>query len=709
MVSSELPNKPTVWPILREDLSLYPGPRSADGTPTWTLYDPCVHRYFRLGWLEFECLQRWGLAEAAAIAQSISQDTPITVQAEEVVQVLGFLVNHQLTKAQGVEASALLAKKQQATKPPFWTWLLHNYLFLRIPLIRPNRFLKQNLKWVRWMFSMPFVAVLVFAALIAIYLVAEQWSIFSHSFMYVFSPEGMLATAAMLSLSKVVHELGHAFTASYFGCRVPSMGVAFMLGFPMLWTDVTDAWRLPNRHQRLMIDAAGVAAELSLAVVATLFWAILPDGALRTGVYLLASSVWLLTLSINFNPFMRFDGYYLLSDWLDVANLQERAFALARWRLREVLFACELPPPEQWTKHQQRFLMGYAYGTWLYRLILFTGIAWMVYHFFFKALGVFLFAVEMGWFVVLPIIKEILSWRKIVASASQSLRPRWIWLVPMTALILLFIPWRSQVLLSGLLHTEAEFTLYSAEPAQVQQVLVQEGEKVQTGQLLVQLNSPDLDFSLATAERKLAEITQQLSSQSVNLDLAWHNPMDMEALQSAVAELQGLQERQKKLSLNATFDGYVRDLSDVLQVGEWLAKGEALGVVEAPNSTVVAFVEEADLGLMQLGAKGRFYPEGGDVATTPVQIITIDQTGTRQLSRAELASVYGGEIAAREDEQHHLIPEQAVYRVLLQTKAPLPNKTLSIRGRVSVETPPESLLKRLFRALVALLVRESSW
>lgn len=477
----------------------------------------------------------------------------------------------------------------------------------------------------------------------------------------------------------------------------------------MLWTDVTDAWRLPNRHQRLMIDAAGVAAELSLAVVATLCWAILPDGALRTGVYLLASSVWLLTLSINFNPFMRFDGYYLLSDWLDVANLQERAFALARWRLREVLFACQLPAPEQWTTHQRRLLMGYAYGTWLYRLILFTGIAWMVYHFFFKALGVFLFAVEMGWFVVLPIVKEILSWRKIVASRSQGLRPRWVWLVPMTALILLFIPWRSQVLLSGLLHTEAEFTLYSAEPAQVQQVLVQEGEKVQSGQLLVQLHSPDLAFSLATAERKLADITQQLASQSVNLDLAWHNPMDMEALQSAVAELQGLQERQKKLRLHATFDGYVRDLSDVLQVGEWLAKGEALAVVEAPNSTVVAYVEEADLGLMQIGAKGRFYPEGGDLATTPVQIIAIDQTGTRQLSRAELASIYGGEIAAREDEQHHLIPEQAVYRVLLQAKTPLPNKTLSIRGRVSVETPPESLLKRLFRTVIALLVRESSW
>jgi putative peptide zinc metalloprotease protein len=80
----------------------------------------------------------------------------------------------------------------------------------------------------------------------------------------------MLITALMLSLSKVIHELGHAFTAKHFGCRVPTMGIAFMMGAPMLWTDVTDAWRLPNRLHRLSIDAAGMIAELTLAVFATL-------------------------------------------------------------------------------------------------------------------------------------------------------------------------------------------------------------------------------------------------------------------------------------------------------------------------------------------------------------------------------------------------------------------------------------------------------
>jgi putative peptide zinc metalloprotease protein len=195
----------------------------------------------------------------------------------------------------------LLARIRKAAQPNVWTWLLHNYLFLRIPLLRPDSALKKALPWVSLTFNRQFILLLLVLASLAIYLVAEQWTQFSHSFSYIFTAEGMLITALMLSLSKVIHELGHAFTAKHFGCRVPTMGIAFMMGAPMLWTDVTDAWRLPNRLQRLSIDAAGMIAELTLAVFATLLWMVLPDGAVRSGVYLLASTAWILTLVVNLN------------------------------------------------------------------------------------------------------------------------------------------------------------------------------------------------------------------------------------------------------------------------------------------------------------------------------------------------------------------------------------------------------------------------
>lgn len=163
----------------------------------------------------------------------------------------------------------------------------------------------------------------------------------------------------------------------------------------------------------------------------------------------------------------------------------------------------------------------------------------------FKALGVFLFAVEIGWFIVRPIIKEMAVWRELPALQNTPLRPRVAWLIPLFAVAILFVPWQAHLLLSGLLSAETQFTLYSPQSAKVQEVLVKEGDSVQAGQVLIELNSPDLDFKAATAERHLAELKEQLAAQSLEVASAQHNPIDMEALQSMFAELIGLREAQK--------------------------------------------------------------------------------------------------------------------------------------------------------------------
>jgi len=699
----------TDWPELREDLTLSPGPRAPDGAPTWTLHDPAAHRYYRLGWLEFECLQHWELADAEAIAEAIEHNTPLNTEAAEIAEFALFLDKHQLAKPHGPAASRRLAEIKKASHTGFWLWLLHNYLFMRVPLLRPDPYLKKALPSLSWLFQRRSIELLLVMACLAVYLVAQQWSSFSHSFLYVLTPEGMLISAAMLSLSKLAHELGHAFTASHAGCRVPSMGIALMMGLPVLWTDVTDAWRLARRRDRLLIDAAGMLAELALAVLATLLWVVLPDGALRSGVYVLASTTWLITLAINLNPFMRFDGYYLFADYLDVANLQDRSFALARWHLRENLFRFELPPPEVWPQNRRRLLIAYAYGTWIYRLLLFAGIAWAVYHFFFKALGLALFAVEIIWFILKPMIKEIAAWRELFAGRGKAMHPCLAWLLPVIVLALLFIPWQAHLLIPGLLRAEAEFTLYSTQPARVEHVLVHEGQSVEAGQILVELASPDIDFRIASAERHWAELTQQLASQSLDLALARHNPMDLEALQSTLAELEGLRAAHEQLTLRATFDGHIRDLSDALRPGEWLAKDEPLGMVVGAGNLAVAYAEEADLGRLQPGAEGLFYPDGGDLAAFPVRVQSIDRTGARQLTLVELTSRYGGTIAVREDEQHRLIPEQGVYRLLLQAENTVSEQPITVRGRLALNTPPESLAGRLVRSAVAILIRESGW
>lgn len=660
LVVEGLPEQKKPWLTLRDDLVLMPGPRAYDGSPTWTLYDPAVHRYFRIGWLEFECLHRWKLADAEDIAAAIEHETPIEVSVPDIEQFIQFLIKNQLTKPQGREASSQFAYMHHAGKPGFWTWLLHNYLFMRIPLLKPDRYLQKALPFIDWFFRRSFIVLLMLGACLAIFLVAQRWTEFSHSFMYTFTPEGILATVGMMSLSKVIHELGHAFAASHFGCRVPAMGVALLLGMPVLWTDVTDAWRLTKRTDRLIIDSAGMIAELSLAIIATLLWTMLPDGPLRSGSYLLASTAWVITLGINLNPFMRFDGYYLIVDAFDIPNLQDRSFTLAKWQLRESLFGFNIPAPEIWPKRRQQLIVLYAYSIWVYRLILFTGIAFLVYHFFFKLLGLGLFAVEIGWFIILPIARELAAWRQMIAETKTTIKPKPSWLVPIVLLGLLFIPWQSHLIVPGILQAEAEYTLYCIEPAQVQDVLVKEGENVQANQILVKLRSPDLDHKIHLAQLKVNELSERLSSHSLELKLA---------------------------------------------------KDEPLGIIKNPAVTVTAYVEEADLAKLQPGGEGRFYPEGGDLSPQAVNIIAIDHTGTRELKIEELASVHGGEIAVRPDKEknHTLVPEQGIYRILMTTDAPEISQLSTIRGRLSLSTSPESIIGRLLRLSVVALVKESSW
>ena len=161
------------------------------------------------------------------------------------------------------------------------------------------------------------------------------------------------------------------------------METAFLVLWPVLYTDTNDAWKLPSVRQRQLINAAGVAAELALACLALLACHLLPEGPLRAAAFLLATTTWIMTLAVNLNPFMRFDGYFLMSDALGIENLHEHAFALGRWRLREWLFDLREAAPEPLVSGQTLALDLVCIWRLLYRLVPFVGIALLVYHLFF--------------------------------------------------------------------------------------------------------------------------------------------------------------------------------------------------------------------------------------------------------------------------------------------------------------------------------------
>jgi len=324
---------PVDLPALREDLRLIPAEAHRDGSPSWRIVDPVRNSFFQIGWLEFELLARWREhADAESLVAAVAAETPLQVEIDEVKDLIAFLAANQLLAPASKVAREALGRRAGAARKSWYEQALHHYLFFRLPLYKPDAFLARTVALTDIFFTRGFLVLMVGLLAVDLYLVSREWYAFSNSMARMLTPKAFLYYAIAVSFSKVVHEFAHAYAARRYGVRVPTMGVAFLVLWPFLYTDVSETWKLADRRKQLVIASAGMSAELALAVISTFLWALSPEGAAKNVFFILASTTWVITLAINLSPFMRFDGYFVLSDLLDFPNLHERAGACARWR-----------------------------------------------------------------------------------------------------------------------------------------------------------------------------------------------------------------------------------------------------------------------------------------------------------------------------------------------------------------------------------------
>lgn len=698
---------PSSLPPLRQSLRLY---RSGDerGAPSWTLEDPLRHRFFRLGRAEIEMLHHWSQGDPAAVAAAVNQATPLTVSAEQVRQLARFLSDQQLVEGRGGADNQRLAQLA-AKRPSAGQWLLHHYLFIRLPLTRPDRWLTRHQQWAAPFFSRTFALASVLAGGLGLLLALRQWSSFTHTLLHFFTLLGALLFALSLIAVKVIHELGHAFTCKRYGVPVPTMGVALLLLWPVLYTDTTGAWRL-GRRQRLAIGAAGVMAELMIAAWATLAWSFLPEGALKSVAFVLATTTWLTSLAVNLNPFMRFDGYFLLSDLLGVANLQPRAFALARWRLREALFGFAEAPPEHFPHRQARLLCLYALATWCYRLVVFFAIALLVYHFAFKLLGIALFMVEIGMLLVRPMALELREWWRRRQQLRLNRRSLTTAAALAAVLALVLIPWRNDVAAPALLMAERQSELYMPLDARVAELDVSAGAQVAQGKRLIRLEAPLLAREHQRLAARIDNLEHQLRSLALDAERAAALPVVRESLAGAQARDAEIRRQLERLEIRAPHAGVVAELTTPLAAGEWLAAGRWLGTVTGGGPRILALVPERELGRVTAGDSARFTPASPSRERLGLVISTIETGPVQTLAdAAELAAPYGGPIAARLNERGVATPLAAYYRVWLTPAESLPLPDQRLRGKVTIAGQRQSLLARGWERLLAVLIREASF
>ncbi|MEM7542429.1 MAG: HlyD family efflux transporter periplasmic adaptor subunit, partial [Pseudomonadota bacterium] len=527
---------------------------------------------------------------------------------------------------------------------------------------------------------------------------------------YFFTWQGLLTFGASMVMVKVVHELGHALTATRYGVHVSNMGVAFMVFFPLLYTDVSDSWRLRSRRQRLYIGAAGMVAEIYIALICTFLWAFLPEGILRSAAFFLATTSWIFTVFVNVNPFLKFDGYYLLADYWGVDNLQDRAFGLGRWKLREILFDLRQPRPDPKLLSMHRRLIVYAWLTWCYRVFLFLSIGLVVYYMFFKLLGLLILVLTFYRFIVKPLMNELKEWwglRRAIAARPRSYVTG---VTCVAGIVMLFIPWDTRIQAPAVLYAQQRPVVFPPVASQIVEIHAAPGQKVQAGELMFRLRAPELAHEIEITAKELSVVQLRVDRTAASVEDRENLQVLIQQREELRTKLAGLQERERQLVVRAPIDGVVTALAPNLQEGQWIPQTSSLAkLVSGDRGVVEAVVAEEDLGRINVENEAQFIADELEIEKIALRVESIEEANLATLHLSYLQSLHNGAVAVRMDSDGHPIPETSVYRINLipEKSGALPPRV--VRGVASINGERVSIARRAYERIAGVLVRESGF
>ncbi len=698
-------------PPLREDLHILRDAPGPFGEANWVIHDPLQHRYFQIDQPTKELINYWksGLS-FAEIEESFRLQTGFYIDRDQISTFVAFARRNNLTNEDDHSGGQPGASAASLSSTGPLKRLPKSLLFFKVPLFRPQRFVQAALPFVTPLFNRTALIVLTVLAVAGLYLMSRQWGTFIDSFPQFMTPVGAISLGISLIILKALHECGHAFAAARYGCRVPTMGVAFMFLTPMFYTDVSDAWRLSEKKERIWISAAGVAVELSVAIIATFVWSFLPDGALRTVTFVLASTAWIMSLIVNLNPLMKFDGYYILCDLLGFDNLQPRAFALGRWKLRQVLIAPTHQPPEQLAPRSQFFLIVYAWSCWIYRLTIFTALALLAYNFIFKLLGILIFGLIIWQLLIAPVVSELMEWKALEDREISAARKWAVAGITLAVLAIILVPWSSRVSVPAMVIASDLTQFYPERPSKIEQIFVRSGDAITAGSVLFKLEDPEIERRIREIKLKKRAVELKLSriaSSRQDLDERLVLIQSLKALQT---ESKGLFEQQDNLIIRAPMDGTILQVARNLHPGRWVDKTQLLALFSpSPDLVLQGYVKERDLQRLSPGNHGHFIPDDPTRKSLPVRLDQVNQASSDTIELPALTTASGGAIAVERGKEGELVPRRAQYMVELKPLSTIEGAHHVLRGVVILKGKKQSLASSAVNQVLGVFVRESGF
>lgn len=711
-LSGESPDPKDIHlPVIRPDLEFHRGPRASDGSPTFTIYDPLSRTYNKIGWAEVLLLERMRRpTNLGDVMLELERETTLRLTAEDILAFARDAEGSGLTMSGSIRDVEQLLRETKVREVSPVRWLLFHYLYFRIPLLRPDGFLGRTLPLARVLVSKAALVLYFTLSALGLFFLVERFSSYGHTFTYFFNFQGVLAYGLATIALKAVHEFAHAYTAKALGVRVPSMGVAFIIMWPVAFCDVTDAWKLTNRKQRLSIGIAGMVAETVIAGLALFGWGTTAPGVAHSVFFVISSVTLLSTFLINLNPGMRYDGYYILMDAWGVDNLQPRAFAVARWALRKWLLGVNMEPPETpLGRKRVAAMVGYSLYSWLYRVTLYVSIAALVYFKFTKVVGVFLFSVEVIWFLAMPVIREVKALVKL--KSHMRLNPR----NALVAVLLLgLIAWFCAPLprsysAPGIVVPRVEQFVYAPFSGVIRNVNVKRDQMVKSGHPLLTIDPPELKSQLAELEAQLGILEQQKFLMGLEPDGRALISQKQNEIESVQAQINSLSRQLERTQLVAEVSGQVYEWDEELYEGRNVAKDHVMGRIATLDQVFVyVFVDEDHVGDVAVGDDLEFYPASGEDKVHGV-VARINSVNENSIRGDTMLSMVRDDLPVTETSGGTLMLMKAYYLVEMKLADQDKGLRLGQRGKVWLHTPPHSRLMDALRYVYRILIRESGF
>lgn len=582
-----------------------------------------------------------------------------------------------------------------------------------------------RIRWLCTPFAVAWALKLIIVAAVTTLAVAPELAGRMAEARQIFAPRYILVWFGAIATVKCLHELGHAMACRHFGCRPREAGVLLLAGAPALYCDVSDAWRLPSRKQRMVVSGAGMGVELVIAAVAVHVWALSPPGLVSTVCVSLVVVCSVGTLLVNANPLLRYDGYYLLADWLETPNLAERARGLVGGAWYGWLLG-ERPQRDSLVSgRKRRALWAYAILSKVYLAAVLVG-AFVVFLKLARPRGL-----ENIVYTVAAIVLVGMAAGPVIAAgrrlANPSVRSRMRWMRGGATLAVLLaaiagvmcIPISRRVT-APVVAVPADARPLFATVAGTILESAEAGQRVAAGDVVAKLTNPELALTLAELDGKVHELTERVAQlrtlQATVPAAARMLPTAEGELADARAQLAEQQELADGLVLRAPVAGVLltppRQAAksttavtlaswsgtpiDARNRGAWLEPGAAIAIIAPTDGKwlVWAGVDEADAPTVEPGQRVRVIFDQASTTIVEGRVLR-----TSQRSRLNDDAPSAGESALRPElgkEPYHVVEIE-----LDPTTTPIQPGARGTAKIITAEsTIGEAVMLQLRRALV---------